>query len=376
MPDSARATPPNVLVVTHLFPLPDDPTVGPWVAEQVDALRTHVPIEVLCCARTGADAESVRDSGVRVTYRDTTTPLGAARLGLIASSWRYAHHLRRYLACAEPLPDIVHSHFGFPDAVIAGREARRVGVPHVVTLHGSDVERVLARSDALGRSMATALRQAAAVICVSEALAARVRELAGRTLPLWVVPSGYDASVFCIAEGPSREGVLFVGALRVVKNVDVLIDSVARAAEHERMPLTVVGDGPMRPALERLAEERGAVDLVRFEGTLDRAQVADRMRRARLLALPSSSEGWGAVVAEALACGTPVVASRVGGVPEILASERGGLLVEPGRPDELASAMLAVYRKAWDAAAVAAASRAPTTAQSAERLAALYKEIA
>jgi len=100
------------------------------------------------------------------------------------------------------------------------------------------------------------------------------------------------------------------------------------------------------------------------------------MRRARLLALPSSSEGWGAVVAEALACGTPVVASRVGGVPEILASERGGLLVEPGRPDELASAMLAVYRKAWDAAAVAAASRAPTTAQSAERLAALYKEIA
>lgn len=360
-----------MLVVTHLFPTAADPTIGPWVAEQVDALSEFADVEVLCCARIGSNSTVVRETGARVTYRDTSTPFGDGRLGLIASSLRYAQHLRRYLRSLERLPSVVQSHFGFPDAVVVGREARRFRIPHVATLHGSDVARVLPTRVA-GRAMRRAISEASAIACVSEALAAEVRMVLGPSHAVEVIPTGFDAALFCLKRTASREGALYVGNLRHVKGVDVLVDAWAIVAREERIPLVVVGEGIMRQELEARVERERLDGLVTFTGALDREDVAERMRRAKLLVLPSRNEGWGLVVAEALACGTPVVASRIGGIPEILSVPEGGLLVPPDDPDELSGAILAACRREWDRDTVAASSKAPTTRESARRLAELY----
>lgn len=365
----------RVLVVTHLFPTEDDPTRCPWVAEQVDALSEFVDVEVLVYAGVRHDRTVRRDSGVTVTYQDTSTPLGTGRLGLLASSWRYSRRLRAFLGTVSARPDVLHSHFGFPDAVAVGAIANSLGIPHVATLHGSDVARVLPRQDAAGASLRRALQRADEVICVSHDLAESARLNLGEGFPITVIPDGVDSRTFNVRDDGLREGVLYVGSLTALKNVDVLIEALALARYRRTMPTSIVGGGPLRADLGERARKLGLESTVTFLGTLDRRQVADLMRRSRLLVLPSSREGWGVVVAEALACGTPVVASRVGGIPEILEVPAGGAFVEPGSKEELSQAMLDAYDNDWDPVAVASSSKAPSSRESARRLAELYEGI-
>lgn len=370
--DSSRI---HVLVVTHLFPTEEHPTNGPWVAEQVDLLSDFVNVEVVCAARLRCDRTVVRDSGVRVTYLDTTTPLGVGRAGLIASSWRYSRRLTRFLDALPAKPNVLHSHYGFPDAVVVGSIAKRLGIPHAATLHGSDVARVLPRRDAAGASLRKALRGASATVCVSRALAASVRTSLGDQFPITVIPSGVDTRTFYVGGGISRDGVLYVGGLTAVKNVDVLIGALALARDRQVMPTTIVGEGPLRSHLEQLVRALGLESTVSFLGSVGRREVAERMRSSRLLVLPSAREGWGAVVAEALACGTPVVASRVGGIPEILEDPSGGAFVEPGSREQLSQAMIDAYKRHWNPVAVASSSKAPSSRESARRVAELYESL-
>jgi 2-deoxystreptamine N-acetyl-D-glucosaminyltransferase/2-deoxystreptamine glucosyltransferase len=103
--------------------------------------------------------------------------------------------------------------------------------------------------------------------------------------------------------------------------------------------LEVVGDGPDREKLGRLATSLGVASEIRFTGSLDRKAVAERYRAADLFTLPSSAEAFGNVFAEALASGLPVVGSTVGGIPELVEHGVNGLLIDPGQPLALARAI-------------------------------------
>jgi len=176
------------------------------------------------------------------------------------------------------------------------------------------------------------------IICVSDAMAKVVRPL----LPyadVRVVVNGFDDSLFRVVNAERDLGILFVGLLVPVKNVDLLLRAYARVRGQVRMPLTIVGDGRLRSGLAALAAELGITDTVSFLGYRSREEVASLMQRARLLALPSTSEGYPLVVAEALACGTPVVASRIGGIPDIVVSPQAGTLITPGDIESLSLAL-------------------------------------
>ena len=147
---------------------------------------------------------------------------------------------------------------------------------------------------------------------------------------LFVLPNGIAPVAPRQGDG---DGVLYVGRLTKAKGVDVLVAAI-RDLPGER--LTIVGDGPERPALERAARGLGHVQ---FVGRVDHARVADYMAHAKLLVLPSRQEGQPNVLMEAMARGVPVIATRVGGVPDLVAHERTGLLVEPGDAAALAQAI-------------------------------------
>lgn len=363
---------PRVLAVTHLYPSNDREHRGPWVVEQVDALAASTDISVLCCSQTAENRVEVRPSGVEVTFRSTRTFLGPGRLGLLGSSVRYDRALRGYLR-SHPDLQLLHAHFGIPDAILVRRQAARARLPYLVTLHGDDAFKVLPRADAIGRAVRRAVSQASAVICVSEAMARAVTSVVD--VPTDVIPNGYDDRLFRLSNEPRDSGLLFVGNLVPTKNVALLLRAYARIRTTIAMPLTVVGDGPLRSSLVSLATELGVSQDVRFLGVQSRTEVAGLMARARLLALPSLSEGWGVVIAESLACGTPVVASRVGGVPEIVGSPDGGVLVPPGDEDALAAALADVARRRPDRQHVAAASRALPWTIRAQEIAAVYRRI-
>lgn len=367
---------PTVLVMTHLFPTEASSVQGPWVAEQVDALAPLVDLRVLCCSQHTRDHSDRRPSGVPVEYRSIATPLGKGRIGLLASTLRYYWAAIRYVRQHAGDVDLIHAHFGFPDAVVAARVARRHGIPLVVTLHGDDAHKLLPRRGPLGAVTRNAVHCAQAVVCVSQAMAASVLQSVALSQPPVVITNGYDDSLFAVSHGPRDLGLLFVGLLVPVKNVDILLRAYASVADRLCMPLNIAGDGPLRASLEDLVDRLQVRRRVRFLGQQSRDDVARLMRHATCVVLPSSNEGWPLAVVEALACGTPVIASRVGGLPELMSSNAAGELLEPGDVDALAAALLNVTSRQWDPDAVAVASGARPWSEQAALLADLYARCA
>jgi dolichol-phosphate mannosyltransferase len=140
---------------------------------------------------------------------------------------------------------------------------------------------------------------------------------------------------------PFKEFCLFVGRLESRKAPDLLLRALAEAPDPN---CVFVGDGPMRPELERLSEELGLTDRVAFLGYVRAADLPALYARAQLLVLPSVSEAMPLVVLEAMACGTPVLASRIAGLPSVVRDYETGVLVDPGDVGQIALALRFLLR--------------------------------
>lgn len=255
--------------------------------------------------------------------------------------------LRRAIAELEPRRVVAHFFLpcGWPTALVA----RRAQIPCELYGHGSDVDVCLRLPAALRRRLAGDLLAAQRVALPSAEKRARLCEALGLdAIPEhFVVETMAEVVVRCAAadgEGEaegSREGVLFVGRLIRQKGVDDLLRAVA--ALGGAIPVEIAGDGPERPRLERLARALGVP--ARFHGFVE-PDARDRLyRRAAVTCVPSRtlasglSEGAPLVICEARAQGAPVVASAVGGIPELCADDPGAILVPPGDPQALAQAL-------------------------------------
>ena len=208
-------------------------------------------------------------------------------------------------------------------------------------LYGSPIRRVFAR--AADRAALLALRRADGTRAISRFTAALAEEATSRK-PLGTYPTYSDLESFVTRPPqplPPKPTVAWVGALQPVK--DPVTFAAAWRVVAERLPearATVVGDGPLRPVIAELCAEFGA--RVQAFPRLSASEVARVLDDSTLLVLPSRSEGMGRVAIEALTRGRPVVGSAVGGIPDIVAAERSGLLVAPGDADALADALLRV----------------------------------
>ena len=250
--------------------------------------------------------------------------------------------------------DLVHVQCVSSGSWFAYRAARMLGLPVVVTLHGEltmDADRIYERSPLLRHTLRMLLADADAVTACSQATLTEAEEWAGRALRDRgrVVHNGVDLDEFAGPESDREPGArpfaLAIGRLVRQKGFDVLLDAFAALVADPGFEWDVViaGDGPERGALGAQADRLGVGERVRFAGRTDRAETVDLFRRAEVFVLPSRVEPFGIVNLEAMAAGTPLVASRVGGVPEIVDDGVTGLLVEPGDADDLAAALRRVH---------------------------------
>lgn len=249
-------------------------------------------------------------------------------------------------------PDVVVAHTPVPyPAEMAYRAARSQGVPFVPTYHAGNLRGSspmldgLARLDrwTLQRSM---LNGSASLIAVGPYV--REHALRRHRERVTIVPPGVDTKRFKPGTGPVHpQRVLFVGPLAEEyrwKGVDVLWDAFKRV--QKRFPdaeLTLVGEGPRREGLLRKAAREGV--RLRAPGRLGLEGLVAEYRQAGLTVLPSTTdaESFGMVLAEANACGRPVVASRVGGIPDFVRHRDNGLLVRPGDPQDLADRVTQLF---------------------------------
>ncbi len=267
----------------------------------------------------------------------------------------------------------------FPDAWAAMALAHLLGVPCVVKAHGTDVN-VVARWPSVRPLIARTLRAARFSTGVSRALVDDLVRLGAPTDRAVLLPNGVDRALFQPRDrGEARralalpEGcriVLFVGGLDPEKGVRELVDAFAVIRHGAAAPvhLVLVGEGPLDAEIRARAAALGAAaGRIVLAGAQDLAGVARYLAAADLLALPSWAEGTPNVVLEALAAGRPVVASRVGGIPDVVVEGITGILVAPRDPDDLADGLRAALARGWDERALVA-SAPPSWEESAGRL--------
>ena len=244
--------------------------------------------------------------------------------------------------------DVIDAHYYYPDGVAAALLARWFGKPLVVTARGTDVN--LIPDHRLPRLLIQwAARQAQASVGVSAALVERMRALSIAPDRLHLMRNGVDPLRFQpqpqaqmraelgLAGSPI---VLAVGNLHEHKGQRLAIAALALLrAQHPQARLVIVGDGPDAPALRAQAAALGLADQVTFAGLVPNAELSRWYSAADVLVLGSSREGWPNVLLEAMACGTPVVATAVGGIPEVVQDAAIGRLVAQREPAAFAAAI-------------------------------------
>ena len=228
--------------------------------------------------------------------------------------------------------DLIDAHYFYPDGVAALLLGAWFGRPVTITARGTDLNLYPQRFPLVRRMIAWAAGRAQASIAVSSALAHTLLELGAPPDRVHILRNGVDLELFRpLDRTPLRRDLGLSGA--VLASVGHLIERKGHHLVIEALAaltgctLLVVGEGPERSALQRQAEELGVGGRVRFLGEVAHARLAEVYAAADLLVLASSREGWPNVVLEAMACGTPVIAAPVEGVPEMITEHAAGLIL-------------------------------------------------
>lgn len=356
----------KVLALTNLFPSAWDPRRAAYNRQQFTRLGgidevsvvTAIPWSLRLRRRRGAPAcEGIETRSFTFAYPPRVFPAWQPSWWLASLLARQGAWLRRRDF------DVLLASWAFPDAVACLRLARRLGKPCVVKVHGSDVN-VMAHDPARRPAIVRTLQGADAVVAVSGALADAVVALGVARERVQVIYNGVDTGRFhpgARDEARRRLGVpaqarriLCVGNLKTGKGCLDLVDALPLLLRDQpEATLAFVGDGPDRAALLQRIEARGVTRQVLLSGELGHDELADQYRAADVVCLPSHGEGVPNVLLEAMACGVPVVATDVGGIPEVVPLP-AGILVRPRDPAALAAALHEALRRPWDAAAIRA----------------------
>jgi teichuronic acid biosynthesis glycosyltransferase TuaC len=320
----------RLLSFTTLFPNQAAPNHGVFVENR---LRHLVASGEACSTvlapvpfHTRVPGEEMRH-GLRVLHpRFPMVPglgLWTSPMGLF---WSARRTLERMFADGFDF-DVLDAHYLHPEGIVAVRLGQHFGKPVVLTARGSDVS-LLPRYPGPRRAIRRAMREADALIAVSAGLKDAMVELGADAAKITVLRNGVDLDLFHPAEtrAPHPPTLLSVGLLIPRKGHDRII---AALPELPGFHLRILGEGPERGRLEAQARALGVGDRVAMPGAVPHAALAAQYGAADALVLASSREGWANVLLEAMACGTPVLASPAWGCREaVQAPEAGRLLAD------------------------------------------------
>lgn len=356
----------KILFFTYHYPSPWEPTKGTYNLNTFRALARHADCQVVASIPWWYYKSHPRDLA-RVVRTDSTG-IPATFIPYWSIPRLHALHARAMFASSylvvkrvfeEHRFDAIVSTWAYPDCAAAVRLGEAFKRPVISTVLGSDVND-LSEWRGLRPQIIRAMTGSKRVLAVSAALGERVIELGVPRSRMVVRRNGVDGEMFSIRDKRAareklgvrddRRIIVYVGNIKHEKGTDVLVEAMKKlTADHgaRDVELSIVGSGELEPQVRPRVEELGLSDFVVFRGRRLYDEVPTWMAAADVFVLPSRREGCPNVILEALASGRPVVASRVGGIPELL-NDRNGIMFEAGDAGALASALADALARQWD----------------------------
>lgn len=357
----------RILVVTSQFPIAGEPNRGRPIVQTVRELAQLATVRVVSPIATYPHWARPRsylfrqpEPGYRVEGCDiqyvhyNALPVVSRPL----NGWLCGRSLHRPVE--EFAPDVVLSYWLYPDAYGAMLAARRARLPLVAGARGSDIRVRDIASRHLTRSVVAAAQR---LLVVSEDLGRiAVRDYDADPARVRAIANGCDAAIFHPADRAAARRelgmdadadiVLYVGRLVAEKGLRELVEATrALSLQRPRLHTVLVGEGPLQSELATLLAAEPSLR-IQLAGPQPPSRVARWMAAADLVTLPSYSEGHPNVLVEALACGRPVVATDVGGIPEVVDAQCGLLIAERDAA-ALTAALGSALEVPWDSAALA-----------------------
>ncbi len=354
----------NVLFLTGDFPSPCSPASGLFNQYLARAMAREHDVRVVCpvswisASRAWTRRRPFKSkSHIRSADETVVHPLYFYPPKVLHQCydtflwWSVRRAVRRVLDNFRP--DVVLAYWAHPDGAVAVRIARELGVPSGVIIGGSDVL-LITRDPARRRKVVEVLQSVDAVFTVSQHLKQATIDLGIPADKIHVWHQGVDEHFTPGERGAARrrlglpvdeKAIVWVGHMVPVKGLEILLKActIMRQSNLE-FHLYLVGHGPLRKRLEAYVAANGLANVVHFAGAQLHDVLPDWYRAADLTVLPSRSEGLPNVLRESMACGTPFVATRVGGIPEI-ATDHPEWLVNPGDAARLAEALTRMLSK-------------------------------
>jgi glycosyltransferase involved in cell wall biosynthesis len=283
-----------------------------------------------------------RDNGHQVMLISfyPAAPIDGIDFRYIPCSNRYSvvlkvNRIKRLIA--EFKPDILHAHYASSNGMVAALSGFH---PFVLSVWGDDIMEFPRLSFLHRLAIKKTILRADYLTATSHMLATKTSELAGFLRNIQVIPFGVDLNKFTYCQRPPRE-LLIIGTVRNFTpkyGLEYLIEAFSRLVDnYKHLRLVLIGDGRIRPQLEALVRSLKISQFVSFLGAVPNDEVAKHLKEIDIFVMPSIGQGeiFGVAAVEAMATGLPVVASRVGGLPEVVDDGRTGILVEPESVDAL-----------------------------------------
>lgn len=385
----------NILTFSSLYPNDINPSHGIFVERRLRKLVAHTDTDATVVAPVPWFPFKARIFG---RYADfAATPARAKRYGIDIRYPRYRQlpkigmlaaprsmakatvkTVEEIISTAGPV-DVIDAHYFFPDGVAASQLAERFGIPFMVTARGSDVN-LIAQFPKPRQMILRAAEKASAVIAVSDALRRTLEKIGVDARKIHVLRNGVDLAFFQPGNraavrrklGMQSPTFISVGVLKEAKGHDVAIESLRFMDD---INLVVIGAGEYRPALENRVASLGLEARVRFTGRLDEDSLLEYYQAADALCLASEREGMPNVVLESLACGTPVIATDVGGIGEVVNTPVVGELLRDRQARTLADAWRALTQRGIDRVAIRRVAEGLSWEPTIERLYTLIRQV-
>lgn len=359
----------KILVITNLFPNKLEPERATYNRQQIYMLSKFCEIKVLAPI-AWYPFKNIFDRNIKVSHIPDREIIDGIEVFhpkyfMIPKIARSLYGIMFFLSISVPVFriykgfrfDVIFATWAYPDSFAGVLISKLLRIPIITKVHGTDINEYA--NYWLRRMMIQfTLNNSDRVISVSKALKNKMIEIGVKSEKIRVIYNGVDSDIFRpldktqvrkeLGINSDNNVILFVGNLKSVKGLDYLIDALSQIPTLNNIRLVIIGEGELKKHLELKIKSYNIQNHIYMLGIKPHSEIAQWMNVSDLLCLPSLSEGVPNVILESLSCGIPVVASNVGGIPEILVSADYGIMVQPGDSKKLCQAIQDCLRKKWN----------------------------